>query len=267
MADRVSRWLAEGRRLYPDVELDAAGFAAAVAGPSADDDADQLLGADLYLAAACARGDDAAVRRFEQDLLARIPAWLKLPPDEQEIAAEVRHRVAARALVAKDGAPPPIAGYRGRGPLWAWVRIIALREHARLRRELGRHRTAELGEEELDRLARTGEVPAELATLRARYQPAMMAAFRAAIVALPARERTLLRLAYVDGLSLESIGRMFAVNKSTVSRWLSSCRADLLRDAADRLRAELDLSGEEVESLLGLMPRDLDTSLHGLLGA
>jgi hypothetical protein len=72
-------------------------------------------------------------------------------------------------------------------------------------------------------------------------------------------------LAYVDQVSLDAIGRMYGVNKSTVSRWLASCRAELLAAACEHLRAALGIPVADVESLLGLMPRDLDVSLSGLL--
>jgi len=261
--EAVETWLAEARRLFPDVELEDAAFRAATTAHDGE-----LQGADLYLATACARGDAAALRRFESDYLAKVPHWLKLPPGDHEIVAEVRQRVATRALVGRDGTPPRIAQYTGRGPLWAWVRIIALREHARLRHELGRQHAVEVGtDDELDHLARSGELSADLVAVRARYQPAMTAAFRAAIAALAPRDRTLLRLAYVDGLSLDAVGRMYGVNKSTVSRWLATCRGEVLASAGERLRAELGIPAGDVESLLGLMPRDLDVSLDGLLRA
>ncbi len=260
----VETWLAQGRLAYPDVELDDASFHTAAGRHEVSDES--IQGADLFLATACARGLPSAVRYFEQEYLEKIPRWLKLPPEDADVVAEVRQRVATRALVGREGAPPRIAQYAGRGPLWAWVRIIALREHARLRRELGRQGAVEVSDDdELDRLARSGELSADLLALRGQYQAAMMAAFRAAIVALPPRERTLLRLAYVDALSLDAIGRMYGVNKSTVSRWLATCRAELLAGAGERLRAELAIPADAIESLLGIMPRDLDVSLHGLL--
>jgi RNA polymerase sigma-70 factor (ECF subfamily) len=267
-ADAVEAWLVEGQRRYPDVELAADAFRAAAAPHAAAADAAGILGADLFLATACARGDESALRRFDADYLAKIPHWLKLPPGDHDVVAEVRQRVASRALVGKDGAAPRIALYAGRGPLWAWVRIIALREHARPRNELGRRSAIEASDDdELDQLARSSELSAELLALRARYQSAMMASFRAAIAARPAKDRTLLRLVYVDALALDVVGRMYGVNKSTVSRWLATIRAELLDDAGHRLRAELGIPAGEIESLLGLMPRDLDVSLDGLLRA
>lgn len=265
--DAVLTWLRDGRRAHPGVALDDAAFLAAVAARPPGDDA-AVQGADLYLAVACAAGDPAAVQRFERDHLAKVGAWLKLGAGQDDVVAEVRQRVAARVLVGGDGAPPRIAQYAGRGPLWAWVRIVALREHARLRTERARTDGREVNaDDEFDRLARTGELSAELLALRSRYQGPVTAAFRHAIAARAPRDRTLLRLAYVDEVSLDAIGRMYGVNKSTVSRWLATCRAEVLAAACDHLRAALGIPAADIESLLGLMPRDLDVSLSGLLRA
>lgn len=261
----IDAWLAEGQRRFPEVELDADAFRASVRAHVGTDD---VQGGDLYLATACARGDEAALRRFDADYLAKIPHWLKLPARDEEILREVRQRVAARALVGGNGTPPRIASYAGRGPLWAWVRIIALREHARLRSELGRQQAIEVNaDDELAELARSGELSADMLAIRARYQPAMTEAFRAALAALSAHDRTLLRMVYVEGVSLQAAGRMYGVNKSTISRRLATVRADLLADAGRRLRHEIGIPVDELESLLGLMPRDLDVSLDGLLQA
>jgi RNA polymerase sigma-70 factor (ECF subfamily) len=74
-----------------------------------------------------------------------------------------------------------------------------------------------------------------------------------------------LRLFYVEELSCEAIGKIYAVNKATVSRWLSSARADVLDAARGHVRAELQAPAHEVESLLGLVKSGLDISLHALL--
>lgn len=257
----IAGWLAAARAAWPDVavteqELRAAIDARLALGVAAT----ELAGADVYLAIACARGDAAAVAHFEREHVAKIASWLGSHERDPHVIDEVRQRVRARALAARDGAPPRIADFSGRGPLGAWVRVIALREHASLCRA-----AVDASDDELADLARTGELSPELASLRARYLPVVTAAFRAAVAALPARTRTIMRLCYVDGTSLDAIGRLYGVNKSTVSRWLATARAEVLSGARDRVRAELALPAADIDSLLGAMPRDLELSLHGLL--
>ena len=260
-APPIDAWLASARATWPDVQVAEPAFRAAIDARLALGIAPaELAATDVYLAVACAHGDPAAVAHFEREHVARIASWLGRHERDQLVIDEVRQRVRARALAARDGAPPRIADFSGRGPLGAWVRVIALREHASLCRA-----SVDASDDELADLARTGELTPELACLRARILPVVTAAFRAAVAALPARARTLMRLCYVDGTSLDAIGRMYGVNKSTVSRWLASARADVLAGARDRVRAELTLPATDIDSLLGAMPRDLELSLHGLL--
>lgn len=255
-------WLAEARAAWPGVVVDDGSYRAAVEARLAlGIPATQLVASDVYLALACARGDAAAIRRFEAEHVARVGAWLGSHERDPAVIDEVRQRVRTRALVARDGAPPRIADYSGRGPLGAWVRVMTLREHASVHRAVG----VDASDDELDDLARTGELAPEVASLRARHRGAVTAAFRAAISSLPPRDRTLLRMCYVDGTSLDGVGRIYGVNKSTVCRWLAAARAAVLTAARARLRADLALPPGDVDSLLGLMPRDLELSLHGLL--
>jgi RNA polymerase sigma-70 factor (ECF subfamily) len=99
----------------------------------------------------------------------------------------------------------------------------------------------------------------------ARHRPAFKAAFRAALASLEARERTLLRMQVVDGLSLERIGVIYAVNKSTVSRWLTRAQEQLMDETKSRLRAELALSGGELESLVRAMRSGIELSVAALM--
>lgn len=260
--DPLPAWLGAARAAWPGVVVDEGSYRAGVEARLAlGIPAAQLAATDVYLALACARGDAAAIRAFETEHVARIARWLGGHERDPAVIDEVRQRVRTRALVARDGAPPRIADYSGRGPLGAWVRVMTLREHASVHRAGG----GEASDDELADLARTGELTPEIASLRARHRDAVTAAFRAAIALLPARDRTLLRMCYVDGTALDGIGRIYGVNKSTVSRWLATARAEVLATARARLRADLALPPGDVDSLLGVMPRDLEISLHGLL--
>ena len=73
----------------------------------------------------------------------------------------------------------------------------------------------------------------ELAYLKERYRDAFTDALSAAVSALSDRDRTLLRLYHVDGLSLEAMAALYRVHLSTVSRWLTCARenvAEVLRE-------------------------------------
>jgi RNA polymerase sigma-70 factor (ECF subfamily) len=109
------------------------------------------------------------------------------------------------------------------------------------------------------------EVDPELRYLSERYRAVFESALERAIRRLGARERALLRLQMVGGLTLDQIGAIYKVNASTVSRWIAGARDGLLRETERLLRAELPLSSSEFASLARMLASQLDLSVSRLL--
>jgi RNA polymerase sigma-70 factor (ECF subfamily) len=175
---------------------------------------------------------------------------------------ELRQLLRQRLLVPVDGAPPKLASYSGRGPLGQWVRAVALRLH------IDRHRAAprELSMEDAPAglAERLGADP-ELAFIRERHQEDFRVAFRAALGRLEARERNLLRLHHVHGLSIDSVGATYQAPRSTVARWIARARERLLALTREELTARLGLTPDELDSMLRLVCSQLDVSLRQLM--
>ncbi|MFP2906134.1 sigma-70 family RNA polymerase sigma factor, partial [Pyxidicoccus sp. 3LFB2] len=114
-------------------------------------------------------------------------------------------------------------------------------------------------------LAEVAGADVELGYLRQRHREDFQAALSEALAALPARERTVLRLHVVEGLSLERIGAMYRTHKSTVSRQVSRAREQVLAGARQRLAERLQLSSGELHSLMRAVDGALDLSLPSLL--
>jgi RNA polymerase sigma-70 factor, ECF subfamily len=247
--------LARGRAAWPGVDVPAEDFARFVAERGAADHAE-----DCYLACACARGDDAAVRAFEDHVLPEVEAAVRRVVADRDVATEVRQRVRAQLLV---GAERGIGDYRGRGALVSWVRIIAVRTALQLlRADRGAERRAAA-------LADEPEPPrfdAELELIKARYREPFRAAFAEALGALTPEERNLISLHVIEGLSLSQIGALNGVNKSTVSRWLAAANGRLEAGIRARLGATLRLDEAELDSLVGLLRSHIDVSVERLLG-
>lgn len=262
-SDSFETWLRRGRAEFPAAVVPDAAFRQAVEArlrDAAGGGPTELHGVDLYLAVGCALGDPGALAAFEALHVARIPTWLG--EGDREVVDEVRQRVRDRVLVGTPEAPPRITGYSARGPLGAWLRVVALREHARLRRAASRERVDDI--EQLDELTRSAELTPELAVLKARYQPLVRDAFRSALTSLAPRARTLLRLCYLDAISLDAIGTMYGVNKSTVSRWIAAARIEILEHVRVHVAETLRTSDDEVASVLHLVRSQIELSL-GLL--
>jgi RNA polymerase sigma-70 factor (ECF subfamily) len=83
--------------------------------------------------------------------------------------------------------------------------------------------------------------------------------------ALPERERALLRLHHLHGLTMDRLSTMYGESRSGVARRVAQARERLLKLTRTELASRLNLAGSEVESLLGLVQSRLDFSLHRLM--
>jgi RNA polymerase sigma-70 factor (ECF subfamily) len=105
----------------------------------------------------------------------------------------------------------------------------------------------------------------EIRYVRERYAGELRAAVRAAIAALPAEERTLLRLYFVEGLSIDEIGRIHRVHRATAARRIARLREGLLENVRRELSAKLHLSPSEFQSVVRAVGSRLEVSLMTLL--
>ena len=109
------------------------------------------------------------------------------------------------------------------------------------------------------------ELSPEVQLLRARYQTHYEEALRAALATLDAKERNLLRMHVVDGLTVDRIGLVYQVHRATAARWVQSVRGKLLDHIYRSLGERLQLSAAELDSLTALVHSQLRVSLTGLL--
>jgi RNA polymerase sigma-70 factor (ECF subfamily) len=128
----LARVLAEARVANRGVAVDEAAFLADLGGrvPKGTDAADALEGlrtSDLYLAYACAGGDNGAIAVFEERYAPVVDAVLgrmRLPSAARDEARQLlRHRL----FVGDAEARAKIHEYGGRGELASWVRAVAAR--------------------------------------------------------------------------------------------------------------------------------------------
>jgi len=264
---KLGELLERARERWPGVGLGDGSFAQSLAdrlprGEAALTALSGLCAEDCFLAAACAAGDPAALGHFERRILPEARAALlarRLRPDEVE---EALQQLRGRLFVGESG-PGKIADYAGRAPLAAWVRMAAVRTALNLNRGA---RRAEVGLDEAPAHALSVPVaPPEFAYVKARYRGQFKAGFEEAFAALEPRQRTLLKLQLVDGLTTTQIGRAYRVDASTVRRWLIDARGRLLEGTRTRLSARLGLADGEVESLLALLVTQLDQSVRRIL--
>jgi RNA polymerase sigma-70 factor (ECF subfamily) len=250
------------RAPWPDIAIDAAAFARFVAERLApDDEVGRLHLSDLYLVCGCLAGDSRAIAAFEASYLGPVGAHVLRIDPSPAFLDEVRQRLRERLLVGGDGAPPRLRSYSGRGALGSWLHVAAVRTAFNVLRD-------ERGERRCDDFADASLVAAsvELRLLQERFRADFRVAFAAAIGALGADERQLLRLHFVDGLSLGQMGRLYGYGKSTLSRRIAAAREHLYGETERLLRARLRIDHDELASLLRVVRSGLgDLSLARLL--
>ena len=78
-------------------------------------------------------------------------------------------------------------------------------------------------------------------------------------------ERNVLRMHFLEGLSLNQIAAMYQVNKSTISRRMAKAREMLLERTRTKLERALSLPPTELDSLLEQLGPRLDVSLTSVL--
>jgi RNA polymerase sigma-70 factor (ECF subfamily) len=256
-----------GREAWPQLEVPEAELLRHVArqlpAEAPEKALSSLHAADLHLALSCLRGSPQATqeldRRIRAGPLAAVVQKLGArAPSPDEIHAHLLQRL----LMAEGARTAKLAEYSGRGPLDAWLQVVALRVALNLappdRREIP-----------LDELLIADDGPAtghpELDFLRARFGGDFRKALQRAIASLSARDRTVLRLSVVDGLNIDAIGRTFSVHRATVARWIAAAREQIVEGTRAALRENLKLGARELDSLLGLADSKLEVSLGRFL--
>ena len=266
LQERLTHVLQSARAAWPGVELGGPRFVGHLARLLADEapseDVEKLNLPDVYLARAAADGLPAALRAFEARFLPEVDAAvarLKLPPSGLD---EVRQLLRQRMLVGSADAPARLAAYPGTGPLSGWVRAAALW----LALDWQRQRSGQLQAEDADLsvLMAPGDDP-ELAYLKTTYRTEFNASFASALAALEPRQRNFLRLKYLDGLSIDQLGALYGVHRSTAARWVVGAQEALLQQTRRLLTERLRLTHSQLDSVLRLISSQLDVNLSRLL--
>lgn len=253
-----------GEQSWPSVELHYDGFRARL---------EQLgYGADtlpdhpdaVYVCAASALGDDSACRAIEERHFPGLRAAIARVDGRKDFLDEVLQLLRVHLF---SGPAPKIATYTGRGPLSRWLKTAALRIAFRQKKA---------GALILTSLPDT-PAPAAAPTVVSRrhdsdhpfqttYARAFERALRDAFRELHGRERAVLRLHFAEGMNIDEIGRVYAVHRTTVARWIASYREGLARTVRGRLEAQFgQLTQDEFDSLFRLVYEQLDLSVTALL--
>jgi RNA polymerase sigma-70 factor, ECF subfamily len=252
---------------WPGVTVARDALAAAVAKKLSGDDPPPFveeLFTELHLALACAEGVSPAIAAFERSYLDVVPqalAHMRLPAATID---GVRAAVREKLLVREGDGAPRILEYAGRGRLRGLVQVSAVRAALSVVRAGARERLAP----DSDFAAMPSpEVDPELQLMKDQHRAAFGEAFAAAVRALSPRDRNLLRLHFLSGMTLEQLAAMYGVHRATVVRWLAAVRKELFGETRKRMRALSSASADEFDSVMRLIESRLDISVGRLLSS
>ena len=253
----------------------------------------ELQVTDLYLALACARGNEHAWWEFDQTYrryIERVARHLaSVEVDAEEVIDSVYVELYGTRVV-NDVRLSKFATYTGRGTLRGWLRTVVW--HAVIDMHRARHDEvslddwSEAGGETHDRPgwraeSRSGEVALVDRITRARYRAATAAALNASLSGLDDHEKLLLLYYHVENLKLREIARLVEtpesplrrwfqrqskrraaapesrVHESTVMRWLEKVYGKVLDSFREELRQTSGLKEEEIEECVGIAMEDM----------
>jgi RNA polymerase sigma-70 factor (ECF subfamily) len=250
-----------GQAAWPDVVLTREQLGAHIS--ALDSEAIERFPADLYLVAACLAGDSYAIATFDRDLIAGARSAIQAIDSSKAFVDEAVQRLRASLFV---GTGPRLMLYAGRGPLRAWVGVAAARTALMMRRSQQRAREVSTDDDDwTGALVMISTNNPELELLKRQYASAFGDAFRDAIGALEARQRTVLRMSFVEALSIDEIGAVYAVHRATAARWITRACDTLFEQTRELLAQRLALTQTELDRMTALVRSQLDVSLSQLL--
>ena len=256
--DALTQLHAAGKSAWPTLAISAGDFVTHVASVARDADSPEQLsvlsGEGLYVAAACVRGIAGAPHAFESNQFAAIARTLSKMNAGNTFADEVLQHLRVRLF----SDARLLLTYTGRGAIGSWLKVVALRDAQRIRSKA----TAAHSSDD----ARLLEMPSpdadpELRFLKHQYRRDFKEAFAAALLSLDARQRAVLKMSFVEGLSIDEIGKVYDVHRATAARWIGTAREQLVESTRAELAGRLGLSKTELNSLIGLVRSNLSISL------
>ena len=262
LADDLRAALVVGRQAWPALDVGETVFAAWLGERAGSwDEVPTLDAAALFLTCAVAHAAPGAVAAFGDAHGGDVDLALRRGGLSADAIDDARQLVLAKLLAPGS---EKLRQYVGRGPLSHWVRAVAVRQAISLSRKRGpmERVVAEPSDADADVAA-----DPELAFLKAHYRDRFKAAFSAVLDELEPPDRTLLRLRFVEGLTLDQLARVRDVHRATIARHLARLRKTLLADVRARLSADAGLGSDlELQSVLRLVESNLELSLPRILG-
>lgn len=259
----IDEAVAEAAARWPEIVVDAGEVRRAFEAKLAGDEPPAVTAAnvaEVHLAIACARGDEKAIAVFDREYLDVVKVALAGMKLTAATVEDVKSGVRDKLLLPDDGRVPRIVEYAGRGRLRGLVQVSASRMAIdRIRLE---EREAELPAREIAAPANL-----ELSLIKAQYRTAFVEGFARAVATASRRDRNLLRLHFLGGVTLEQLATMYGVHRATVVRWLAAAREAVFGATRAHVAETLGAPAEELDEMFDLVRSRIELSVDRLLAS
>lgn len=253
----------------------------------------QIQADDLFLAIACAHGNERAWWEFDQQhrsYVERVARHLaKTEVDAQEVIDQVYVELYGTKIVDGERVSK-FATYSGRGSLRGWLRTVIWHSLVDLHRashdevsldEMTENVGEGMAHASFAEAAPGGEDEMMEHLARERYRKATVSALESAFSSLEDHEKLLLLFYHVENLKLREIARLVEneasplrgwfqrksqsrsdnpagrIHESTIMRWLEKSYARVLQLFKAELAEKSGLQRDEIDICLGLATQDL----------
>lgn len=253
------------RAAHPTLTWDDEALGAFVAtrlGETTDAAVSALRGAELLLSWACLQRQPAALEIFERELMPQVKRALRGIDAASAFVDEAANATRARLLVGEGDRQPGLELYLGTGPLASFAMVVAMRLGADRRRTSVAENAIELALDLSD-----GVRSAETLLGAAELRPKLKAALQRAAQVLTARERALLKLHLLEGVSAQKLGQMYRVHRATATRWITDARQKMLERMTSELEHELDVGADSFARIKSDLLDGFDLTLSGVLSS
>jgi len=216
---------------------------------------------DVYLACACVEKVRGAAPAFERRfgrVIRRAVSRVLATADERQ---EAEQRAWQHLLVGGSDDAPRIGQYLGQGSLDKWISVAAMR----IAISFGRSESAERRLRD-KAIAEASGVDPEHMFMKGELREAFEAAVSTSLGRLKPRERLVLKLYLVSGMTLEAIGKSLGVTRQAVTKTLTHARETIVSEVDVSVREQLKLSKEDLTSVLRYVASQLDVSISRVLG-
>jgi RNA polymerase sigma-70 factor (ECF subfamily) len=250
----------KGRQAWPKIAITPQSFLDHLALHAKTDEALAAVHAsDLYLACGVCQRDRAAITAFEEHFMARVPDYILRVRVGRDVVDEVQQKLREHLMMGSEGKPPKLSEYSGKGALGGWLRVTAVRTALNHQRAAGPAQEA-LGDE----LSLAADP--ELAYVKEHAHDLFADAFKRVLAGLDESGRTILRLHYIDGLTMDQLARLYKTPRSTIARRVAEARQQILTATEGLLRDERRLSPSALASVIRMGKSRLEVTITRLLG-